>query len=1086
LRECMENRVARLMENEFTYPDGSKGWFELSIQPVPEGTLIMSFDITEHIRAEKQVTRLKRLYATLSQVNQTIARVKDREELFQAICDVAVESSGFALVWIGLLDEDAGEIRPVAANGLDVAQWPFPIIDVHKGTLKDGLIARAIRTSKVITSEDIQTDKRLKNLYSQLQKYAYHSSAAVPFRLNGRTIGVLSLVSPEEDLFKAEEEKRLLEEMGLDISFTLDTMKIEAERKRAERKIERQNQRLKVLREIDTTILAADSVENIVEAALSHIRKLIDCRRAGMVLIDWETNEAEIFNVRTAGETSVTKGSRVPLMLFQAMPQAMSKPLANNQPVLIHDLTELPDLPPLLQTLSKEGLRSVCILPLFSQGSQIGTFNLLSETPGFFDDERIGLGREVANQMAIAITQNRLIESLRESEKRFRSLYENATIGMYRTTPDGKILLANPALVKMLGYSSFEELAQRNLEQGGYDPNYERSIFRQQIERDGVVIGLESAWIRKDGGTIFVRESAKAIQDMDGKIIHYEGTVEDITERKRVEKELRVSEAKFRAVFDNAPIGISLLDAERRVLESNEMLEQIVRIDEEGLAARAYRNRKYIREDETEIPTSELASTRAIVENRPVRDIINGIILEDGEVIWTQVSAAPLRLPETRIVVITQDITERKQYEKELQTLNTELEQRVAIRTEELVQTNIELEHANRAKDEFLATMSHELRTPLNSILGLSETLLEQRSGSVNAKQKEFIQTIETSGHHLLELINDVLDLSKIEAGKLDFYPQIVDVDALCKSSLAFVKEQALRKSIDIFLKKDSAGIQIYADPRRLKQILVNLLTNAVKFTLEHGQVKLQVHTNVEDDLVQFSVADNGIGIALEDLQRLFQPFVQVDSSLNRQFEGTGLGLCLVQKLTDLHGGSVQVESEGGVGSRFTINIPWGKDIVAQQETIESDGKLRVGEGTRKAKPTSRETIEQGKVLLAEDNMANVLTIRDYLESCGYQVVVAHDGLEAIEKAEETDPRAILMDIQMPAMDGLEAIRRLRTNPRFKPTPIIALTALAMPGDRERCLDAGADEYMSKPVSLKLLVKTIETMLESGKTRSNP
>ncbi len=194
-----------------------------------------------------------------------------------------------------------------------------------------------------------------------------------------------------------------------------DELKAESdERKRAEEKIERQNQRLKALREIDTAILSSDSVESIIGAALSHIRELIDCHRAGMALIDWEANEAVIFNVRTAGETSVTKGSRVPLMLLQAMPQAMSKPLANNQPVLIHDLTELPDLPPLLQTLSKEGLRSVCILPLFSQGSQMGTFNLLSEIPGFFDEEKIGLGREVANQVAIALTQNHLVEALRK------------------------------------------------------------------------------------------------------------------------------------------------------------------------------------------------------------------------------------------------------------------------------------------------------------------------------------------------------------------------------------------------------------------------------------------------------------------------------------------------------------------------------------------------------------------------------------------------------------------------------------------------------------------------------------------------
>ncbi len=413
-----------------------------------------------------------------------------------------------------------------------------------------------------------------------------------------------------------------------------------------------------------------------------------------------------------------------------------------------------------------------------------------------------------------------------------------------------------------------------------------------------------------------------------------------------------------------------------------------------------------------------------------------------------------------------------------LQRSNIELEHRVTERTAELNRTNAELERANRAKDEFLANMSHELRTPLNSILGLSESLLEQRRDPLSDHQKNSLQIIESSGRHLLELINDVLDLSKIEAGMLDYYPQVVDVDALCRSSLAFVKEQATRKFINITYVKEDTMSEIYADPRRLKQILVNLLTNAVKFTPAHGQVTLQVKADVEQDLVQFSVIDTGIGIAPEDLGRLFTPFVQVDSNLNRQFEGTGLGLALVQKLTDLHGGSVQVESEVGAGSRFTINLPWGRKRVAEYEVTEVSDKHLAGENGEKSSVTSAASSNRGTILLAEDNRANILTIGEYLESYGYRIVIAHDGLEAIEKAEEMNPDIILMDIQMPIMDGLEAIRRLRENPRFRSTPTIALTALAMPGDRERCLAAGANEYMSKPVGLRKLLYTINEMLD--------
>lgn len=414
-----------------------------------------------------------------------------------------------------------------------------------------------------------------------------------------------------------------------------------------------------------------------------------------------------------------------------------------------------------------------------------------------------------------------------------------------------------------------------------------------------------------------------------------------------------------------------------------------------------------------------------------------------------------------------------------LQHSNAQLELRVVERTAELNRTNRELEHANRAKDEFLATMSHELRTPLNSILGLSETLLEQRQEPLSEQQQKSLEIIATSGRHLLDLINDVLDLSKIEAGKFDYYPQVIEVNALCQSSLAFIRGQATRKSIDVRYEEDKTVEKIHADPRRLKQVLVNLLTNAVKFTPDNGVVTLQVRSDANRDLIQFSVIDTGIGIAREDLNKLFQPFSQVDSSLTREYEGTGLGLALVQRLTDLHGGSVEVDSKPGIGSRFTVNIPWRHDLVAQQEAIEMGNQPLVSESN--ALP---QTQIRGKILLAEDNVANVLTIGEYLESHGFEVVTASDGLQAIELTEETNPELILMDIQMPALDGLEAIRRLRKNPRFASTPIIALTALAMPGDRERCLEAGADEYLSKPVSLKLLVETMNRLLGAKKSKS--
>jgi PAS domain S-box-containing protein len=405
---------------------------------------------------------------------------------------------------------------------------------------------------------------------------------------------------------------------------------------------------------------------------------------------------------------------------------------------------------------------------------------------------------------------------------------------------------------------------------------------------------------------------------------------------------------------------------------------------------------------------------------------------------------------------------------EELHRSNAELEQRVKLRTSDLLRVNAELEHANRTKDEFLANMSHELRTPLTGILGFTESMQLSSYGQPNEKQIKALQNIEASGRHLLALINDILDLSKIEAGRFDIYPELISVEAACRASLMFVKGQAQKKSLQLEYQLEKNVRSVFADPRRLKQILVNLLSNAVKFTPEKGKVTLAVRNDPEKGQIDFSVADTGIGIAKEDLDHLFSPFTQVDSSLNRKYEGTGLGLVLVLRLAEMHGGNVQVETELGRGSCFTVSLPWQSQVSTPMDTQQ----------TYIEEPAEPAPNSQGVILLAEDSSSNIEAIGDYLQFRGYTLVIASNGVEALIKAEESNPNLILMDIQMPVMDGLETMRRLRADPRFTATPIIALTALAMTGDRERCIEAGATDYLSKPVSLKELLDKIERLIQ--------
>ncbi len=416
----------------------------------------------------------------------------------------------------------------------------------------------------------------------------------------------------------------------------------------------------------------------------------------------------------------------------------------------------------------------------------------------------------------------------------------------------------------------------------------------------------------------------------------------------------------------------------------------------------------------------------------------------------------------------------RKRAEAALDDERASLARRISERTAELSVANAELARAVRAKDEFLANMSHELRTPLNAILGLTEALQEQVYGSLTERQDQVLETIERSGRHLLSLINDILDLSKIEAGKMSLQLDRVSVESVCQTSLQFIKQQARQKHIAISFSTDSSQTTMYADERRLKQILINLLSNAVKFTPDHGKIGLTVANDDQHHAIRFIVWDTGIGIPDDQQHRLFKPFVQVDSGLDRQHEGTGLGLALVARLTELHGGSVTIESADGGGSRFTVSLPL--NIGNQPDT--SDTPAPAPQSTSTPAPAPNQHPEPATtVLLAEDNEATIQLFTDYLMAKGYHVVVARNGSEAIERVMEEMPSIILMDIQMPGMDGLEAIRIIRADRALPHIPIIALTALAMAGDRERCLNTGADDYLSKPVSLRQLIQTIQAHL---------
>lgn len=415
-----------------------------------------------------------------------------------------------------------------------------------------------------------------------------------------------------------------------------------------------------------------------------------------------------------------------------------------------------------------------------------------------------------------------------------------------------------------------------------------------------------------------------------------------------------------------------------------------------------------------------------------------------------------------------------REREAQLSQLNEELEQRVGERTQALRQMNAQLERAARLKDEFLAMMSHELRTPLNSILAYAESCSEGVYGAVNERQQHALTGITESGRHLLTLINDILDMVKIEAGQLKLMIEPIALEELCAASLRMIRQLAGAKRLQF----TSSGVdqvdEIQGDHRRLKQVLVNLLVNAIKFTPSGGKIGLEVRGDEVAEEIHFTVWDTGIGIAVEDLPQLFKPFVQLDRRLSRSHEGSGLGLTLVSRLVDLHGGRVTVESVLGQGSRFTITLPWRRQVAEQTPSV-------VSEPAALTSPIAfGGTAQAPLLLLVDDNELVRRGTSDYLVAQGYRVVVASNGDEALATIREMRPDLVLMDIQMPVMDGLEAIRRIRAEPAIAAIPVVTLTALVMPGDKERSLAAGANAYLAKPVKLQLLAGIVAAILSSA------
>jgi PAS domain S-box-containing protein len=659
-------------------------------------------------------------------------------------------------------------------------------------------------------------------------------------------------------------------------------------------------------------------------------------------------------------------------------------------------------------------------------------------------------------------SRKRTEDLLRDSEARKVAILEAAIDCIFTADHEGRILEFNPAAERTFGYRKADVLYRPIsdlIDQDSFRRLHSVGVAQALRERSGSAVGRRfEVSCQRANGTKFPAEVAITAVHLDGRLL-FTTYLRDITEARRAAEALRRKEEEARklalvaATTDNLVV---ITDSKGNIEWVNEAFTRLTEYTLAEVLGR--RPGQFLQGAETNKSTIAYMHNQ-VVQGHPFKaEILN--YSKSGRRYWIDLEVQPIRDAEGELrnfIAVERDITERKNAVRELHLAKEAAEA------------------ANRSKSQFLANISHEVRTPMGAILGFADMLLDPKLPA--DERGRCLRAIRRNGHHLLELLNDVLDLSKIEAGKLDIIIEPCSPWKVASEVYSFLRVRAEEKGINFALVPQGSLPESFdTDIGRLRQILVNFLSNAIKFTDRDKNVRLilKAELDVKPSVswMSFIVEDEGIGIRPERMADLFQPFQQLDSSMTRRFGGTGLGLSICKKLSQLLGGSVSATSEPGRGSRFILRLPLAVHKVSRWvRAAEFDEGAPSIDSYIDENPVSM----RGRILVAEDTKDIRRILNYHLTRAGFAVEFAEDGKAAIDMALTDAFDVILMDMQMPEIDGYEATRQLRQQGYRR--PIIALTAHAMHGEREKCLNAGCDEYLAKPVDAMELVALIARFL---------
>ena len=1050
--ECLAKGAIQALANHtiLIARDGSEYAIADSCAPIRDrndqvvGAVLVFRDVTAHNQTGADLRRLNRELRAITNCNQILMRAEDEQTLLKDICRVICDEAGYQMAWVGYAENDeAKTIRRVAwaapaTEYLDQGQFTWA--DTERGQGPCGI---AIRSGGSACIQDFTTDPLGAPWRIAALQQGYRSSIALPLKDDlANTFGILSIYSTTPNVFTPE-ETRLLKELSGDVAFGIRVLRARTARKQTEAALLKGGAlQVAIFNSANFSSIATDA-KGVIQIFNVGAERMLGYAAADVMNkitpADISDPQEVIARAKTLSielGTPITPG-------FEALVFKASRGIED-----IYELTYI----------RKDGSR----------------FPAVVSVTALRDAQNAIIGYLLIGTDNTA--RKRAEEALLKAGALQAAIFNSANFSSIATDAKGVIQIFNVGAERMLGYAAADvmnkitpadisdpqEVIARakalSVELSTtISPGFEALVFKASR---GIEDIYELTYIRKDGSRFPAVVSVTALRDAQNAIIGYLLIGTDNTARKQVEAEQKVLAQRLRdfqfytrSLFEANIDALMTTDPSGIITDVNKQMEALTGCTRDELIGAPFKG------NFTD-PEQAEASIKLVLSNQKVTDYELTVRARNGKETVVSFNATIFYDRDRKlqgVFAAARDVTERKRLDHVLHEKNIELESARSV-----------ADKANLAKSDFLSSMSHELRSPLNAILGFAQ-LMESATPPPTASQKESIDQILKAGWHLLKLINEILDLAVIESGKVSLSPETVSLDEVMSECQAMMEPQAQQRGISMTFPQFDLAVPLYvkADRTRLKQIVINLLSNAIKYNREHGTV-------VVDCAVRFSgririrVTDSGAGLSPEKLAQLFQPFNRLGQGVDG-VAGTGIGLVVTKRLAELMGGVVGVESTVGVGSVF-----WCELLAA----AEPQHKAQIAEVDQSPSPPMPAGLPQRTLLYVDDNPANLKLVEQLIaRRPDLRLLTASTGTRGIEIARATQPKVILMDINLPGISGIEALKILRADPATAHIPVVAISAYAMSRDISMGLKMGFFRYLTKPIQVKELMDALNAAL---------